>query len=276
MAYVSFFFVTLLIGFYMVVFFFAGTLDDDRRSILLILHPYLAGFSVFFMGGTALFKFTSQIGSSTKIAFSATAGTAVFAWVYLYPPPVITAKLVPKDEAFRIVVMDSKIRVYNTTNYATNAQKVRAIIREMPHSFKVTTELTIPNYDQEEYIIEQKPDLIVIHLSSFYPFDRNISDVDLRALDKADSEFRQFVEYVLNKAKTKILVYTRGPPDLNRFKSEIAAGIQRGWNRQNDFIGKHRDRVRLYVLPKGMTFEDRQAARDLKNQVSDILSLPAG
>jgi hypothetical protein len=79
-------FTTTLIAFMITTFFLTPTFTVDQRRTVLFLFPLLAGFSTFFVGGSALIEVTGEIATGTKISFSATAGIAVFVLCYLYPP----------------------------------------------------------------------------------------------------------------------------------------------------------------------------------------------
>jgi len=84
-------FTSVLIVFLMAVFFFAPRMTDDQRKILLLLYALLAGCSTVFLGGTALLDLGSESEKGVKLGFSATAGVAVFALCYLFPPYFLRA-----------------------------------------------------------------------------------------------------------------------------------------------------------------------------------------
>ena len=83
-------FVSSLIVFLIVAFFQTPTMTEDQRRIMLLLFALLAGFSTFFLGGTALLEISEKTSQGTKITLSATAGIAVFVLCYLYPPYFIS------------------------------------------------------------------------------------------------------------------------------------------------------------------------------------------
>jgi len=79
-------FTSVLIVFLMAVFFLTPNMTPDQRRIVHFLFPLLAGFSTFFLGGSALLEFASGMAQGAKLSLSATAGVAVFFACYLYPP----------------------------------------------------------------------------------------------------------------------------------------------------------------------------------------------
>jgi len=66
------------------VAFFIGNLQEDQRKILNAIFSLLAGFATFFIGGTALIKLTGSL-RGLKVAFTGTAGVAMFVFVLLHP-----------------------------------------------------------------------------------------------------------------------------------------------------------------------------------------------
>jgi len=64
--------------------FFIANLQPDQRKILNAIFSLLAGFATFFIGGTALIKLTGSL-RGLKVAFTGTAGVAMFVFVLLHP-----------------------------------------------------------------------------------------------------------------------------------------------------------------------------------------------
>jgi hypothetical protein len=61
-------------------------MSPDQRDVSYRLFALLSGFATFFLGGSALFTINVPASDRLKLAFSATAGVAVFAFVYTRPP----------------------------------------------------------------------------------------------------------------------------------------------------------------------------------------------
>src|SRR5581483_4195505 len=79
-------FTSVLLLFFIFVFFKVPTMTEDQKGIIGMLFPPFCGFSAFFMGGTALFALDFPKNKFVKIAFSATAGIAVFAFTWSHAP----------------------------------------------------------------------------------------------------------------------------------------------------------------------------------------------
>src|SRR5450631_813920 len=88
----------------MSIFFITPVMTPDQRRLTQFLYPLLAGFSTFFLGGTALLELTGDL-AGFKVGFSATAGIAVFVLCYVYPPYFLrTAGVHDNVEATRILL----------------------------------------------------------------------------------------------------------------------------------------------------------------------------
>jgi hypothetical protein len=79
-------FTSLLIAFFLTAFFVVPKMSPDQRDISYRLFALLSGFATFFLGGSALFTINAPASDRLKVGFSATAGVAVFAFVYTRPP----------------------------------------------------------------------------------------------------------------------------------------------------------------------------------------------
>ena len=88
-------FVSSLIIFLIVAFFQTPTMTEDQRRIMLLLFALLAGFSTFFLGGTALLEISGKTSQGINLTLSATAGIAVFVLCYLSPPYFISVSNPP-------------------------------------------------------------------------------------------------------------------------------------------------------------------------------------
>lgn len=85
---IGFFFALLLVVFFIVAFFKAKTLTADQRSILKFLAALCAGFAGALITGDALFRLQGNLGASTNVAVSGTAGAALFFTVWFFFPKV--------------------------------------------------------------------------------------------------------------------------------------------------------------------------------------------
>jgi hypothetical protein len=79
-------FTAILIFFMIAAFFIAPTMTSDQRNVLHLLFCLLAGFSTTFLGGSVLMKVDMPVGTAGKMMISATAGVAIFIFVYLRAP----------------------------------------------------------------------------------------------------------------------------------------------------------------------------------------------
>ncbi len=78
--------VLTLLAFLIYVFIRWPRLEEDQRAILRFLMALLGGFSAFFIGGAAILQLQAFANERARVFFSATAGVAVFALLYLFAP----------------------------------------------------------------------------------------------------------------------------------------------------------------------------------------------
>lgn len=79
-------FSSVCLTFLFTAFFVRPNLTGPQETILNFIMPLSAGFATYFLGGTALLQVSRTDQShGLKLAFSATAGIAVFVLVYLHP-----------------------------------------------------------------------------------------------------------------------------------------------------------------------------------------------
>jgi hypothetical protein len=94
-------------------YFLTPAMTGDQKSLVRLFSALLAGFSAVFMGGTALLKLEFPQNSSPKVILSATAGVAVFAFVYY----VNTSPTPPIDQgieyAGRVVDAETNKAIHN-------------------------------------------------------------------------------------------------------------------------------------------------------------------
>ena len=131
--------------------------------------------------------------------------TLVLATFYLTeekPEPVVVLLDTPVPE--RVYDPDTRL------NRGTNADDLNDLLSDLP--VLLTKESVNSLWRREQAVLEQNPDLILIHRSCF--FDRtNLSDPSFtRHLYKlADSKLVAFLGYIgLGNEKTRFLIYSRG------------------------------------------------------------------
>ncbi len=109
----------------------------------------------------------------------------------------------------KVLLMDSALcgMVYDAAGARvgrTNADEIATLLQELPVvSIK---ELTHADWRREDQIKKLRPDLIIIHLSAFYP---------VTTLDDSDHRFRSFLRSLRNSG-IQVIAYTRGLPTKNR------------------------------------------------------------
>ena len=91
--------------------------------------------------------------------------------------------------------------------------------------------------DKDNEVVAYDPDLIIVHLSSFY-------DTPLSALD-SDNKFREFIGEMARRTRAKFLVYTRGLP------ADAKPEQKTRWQEQKNFMQTYvyKGRLQVFELP---------------------------
>ncbi len=178
----------------------------------------------------------------------------------------------PPNQIPVVVLMDSSVpnSVYDPetrTNRGTNADDLTDILRDLP--IVIHKETTSSIWHREHQVLQQNPDLVVIHRSCFYdPTDLQDSNFRSNLYELAASKLISFLGYVaIGNPNTHFLVYSRGfasgvDPDAWRSDVEKRFPPLKG---------------RMAIFPvQGMedaTFRNPKTASDIKRAVVSILDL---
>ena len=143
----------------------------------------------------------------------AAAALALAAWSL---PATDTAPAVPPNPVPVVVLMDSPLegRVYDPRTLAaggTNADDISDALRELKIS--IYKENTSPMWHREEQVREQRPDLIISHLSCFVDLRQAPPSTDLNEalFNQSVDRLQLFFAYQASfNPRTRFLVYSRG------------------------------------------------------------------
>lgn len=255
--YSALFFTIILIGFLITIFFVQPRLSEDQKNILNLIYPFIGGFSTFFLSGTALLRFTSTMGSGTRIVFSASAGVAVYVFLFLHP--AIPQQASASETTKKIILIDNYARRYDENSQETNAYYISNIIGKIAQSenIKVDAEqiLVGPEFNNHASIINKRPDLVIIHMSSF--FGSTNSKINRDEFKKAMQDFQLFVSYLLKNSKNpslRVLVYTRLIPESGIWDTETHKLVKDNFEAQTKFISDLNGKVDLFTVPWGSKF----------------------
>lgn len=132
-----------------------------------------------------------------------------------------------------------------------------------PLGVAIQAERTYRGWNRDQYIIGEKPDLIIIHASAFYEKTQAMEGNKL-LLD--------FIDNMLRSTQSRILVYTRGLPD------QPPADILKRWHAIETTLHDPAvaARAQLFVMPKGRhnsCFEDREISQPFMQKVKEMLGL---
>jgi DNA-binding winged helix-turn-helix (wHTH) protein len=175
-----------------------------------------------------------------------------------------------------IVLMDSPLpgRVYDPRTLAaggTNADDLTDALRDLP--VVIEKENTSPMWHREAQVLQQKPDLIISHLSCLY--DERVApgqpDVLKPLFNSAVERLISFFGYVAaNNPRTQFLIYSRGRfqdyggPET--FTKDVEAR----------FPALH-GRLQAWTVPRGpdgATFRDPATTQVVRERVKAALRLP--
>jgi hypothetical protein len=240
---------------YMVVAFFAAM---------------CAGFLGFFVSGNL--KATGTLPQSLGgLNIEAVGGTAFFVIVLL---AFLTHVPSFSEAVTRVVVIDSYVRRYDQSKQITNADylKDEAVSVGTTIDKKVQAEhiLVGPEWGKFNNVLVEHPDLIVIHMSSF--FGSTNARIDPNEFAAAMSEFQTFITYILgNTKKTHILVYTRDVPNEGVWAPETHKLVLDNLAKQTAFLEQRKSRVSLVMLPWDAKFDNPQVKATIDNAIRQAL-----
>jgi len=145
-------------------------------------------------------------------------------------------KFVSADQRPSVVLVGSK---EDYTTYQLSALEATSV--ELLHkrlgNFKVMPLTVSYGWDNEEAIRAETPAVIVMHASAFHHDEHK---------DEAVSKFQALVSSLYGLPKTKILVFSRLPPE------SPSPDLCLRWKRQVEFLSEQRfqDRLVFYPLPR--------------------------
>ena len=204
---------------------------------------------------------------------------ALFVIVYAVNPPVLvtannTAAPLPPNKETKVLVIDSYVRRYDQTKKVTNAdfltdfaQSVGATIRKKVDARHILVE---PGYAHFDFVLEKSPDLMIIHMSSF--FGSNNTTIDPKEFTQAMVEFQTFVRYMLdNNKELRLLVYTREIPDRGEWTKEIHTLVLDNLVSQKRFLKGLSPRATVLMLPWDAKFTDPKVAAATRQAIRQAL-----
>jgi len=169
-----------------------------------------------------------------------------------------------------VILMDSTLpeRVYDPAtrvNGGTNSDDISDSLREMP--LEIHKETTSALWHREDQVVQQRPALLMMHLSSFAkPVGAADEPLQAQAVDRT----RAFLGFVgLANPRTQFVVYTRGFATDAERQAWVTETVQR--------FPALQGRVRMLHVPgeEKATFRDPATRRLVKQQVESILGHPA-
>ena len=245
-----------------------GDLSSDQRDILRVILPLASGF----VAGS----FVGALTVSTKgwlpgVLATATGGFGVYllSAFFLFPPVTNS-----QPKPIEVVIMDSSELKYHPNTPGSNARLIREMIDDFRVPVHTTHELAYKGFDNDQVIIDRTPDLIIIHLTSFYDREKK-GGLDLAELERSDREFQSFISLMYEKTDAKFLIYTRGLSDIDMLPAEQHAAVKRGYARQKEFISKPPigNRAKLFEISSPNRFEDGVVKRDFKALFQSMLAI---
>ena len=191
--------------------------------------------------------------------------------------------------------MDTTARngVYDDDNKTTggnNAQELTKILAQplLHHDLSLHPEPLRGDWAREDHVIKLRPDLVIIHRSSFFhsynavfnfgstnEFAHPADDPRWRYLYNFLGEERlmSLITIIGNEVpQTRFLVYSRGT-DTNWLNMDFRSD----WvSKLETRSPKLKGRIFTMVIPNGYkgTFRDKETAEQMRQRVKDILRLP--
>ena len=191
-------------------------------------------------------------------------------------PATATAPAVPPNPVPVVVLMDSPLegRVYDPRTLAaggTNADDISDALRGL--NIAIHKENTSPMWHREEQVRQQRPDLVVSHLSGFADLRWAPTGTELNEalFDLAQNRLTLFFAYqAATNPRVRFLVYSRGR--LWPTKTAEDAWVAEVEARFPQLKG----RLFTMVVPGGgkATFRDPATAKALLARVEQVLRLP--
>jgi len=171
------------------------------------------------------------------------------------------------------------------TNSGTNADNLNDILRDLP--VVLHKENLGANWDRDDQILHQRPDLILIHRSAFFhsanvelgfgypPYDDPKDEIRQgRAYALIENKLIAFLGYVaLGDLQTKFLVYSRGHNGVWPEEDQTAwvANVEQRFPQLKGRLFT----MRVAVGPDGGSFRVPETAQMLRERVVELLGLEA-
>jgi len=162
--------------------------------------------------------------------------------------------------------MDSTLpgRVYDPEtreNGGTNSDDISDTLRDLP--LELHKETTSAGWHREDQVVQQRPALVMMHLSSFARPDHDTNpSLRIQAMERTLS-FLGFVG--LANPRTQFIVYTRGFTTEDERRAWVDDAAKR--------FPALRNRLRMLNIPGGekATFRDPATRQLVKQQVESVL-----
>ena len=158
-------------------------------------------------------------------------------------------------------------RVYDPAtreNGGTNSDDISDTLRDLP--LELHKETTSALWHREDQVVQQRPALVMMHLSSFA---QPVRDSHAPLQSQAVERTRSFLGFVgLANPRTRFIVYTRGFTTEEERQAWVSETVQRF-----PALG---DRLRMLNIPgdEKATFRDPATRRLVRQQVESILGGP--
>jgi serine/threonine protein kinase len=174
-----------------------------------------------------------------------------------------------------VVLMDSPhpARVYDPATLkagGTNADDLTELLRDLP--VKLLKETTGTSWRREDQVLNENPDLVVVHRSCFYDSTMlGNPDLDAKYFEQlyapAAEKLEMFLAYVaLANPRTRFVVYSRGSWATDEARDAWASAMERRFP-------KIKGRLRAYKVPLDRaTFRQAQTAADIRDLVVQSLA----
>jgi len=127
-----------------------------------------------------------------------------------------------------------------------------------------------PGFTRFDYALEKRPDLMIIHLSSF--FGSTNKTIDPAEFTESMVEFQTFMQYMLdNVKKLHVLVYTRDIPEKGVWTASTHKLVIDNLARQKQFISDRKPRMSLVVVPWDAKFSNPKVSLDMHQAIRTAL-----
>jgi len=183
-------------------------------------------------------------------------GAAAVGASFMLLAKLLSPVAVGSSDFDRVVLIDSpdKLNVYDDCRFergGTNANELLGVLAVVPN-LRLSAERVIPAWAGEEKLLRQKPDLIVIHASSFWP------------TPNYENRFKQFLKKLAESENIQFVVYSRTIKSDDEDQQKVNF---------ESLDTRLKDRIQVFSVFESKTFMDPTTAERLRAVVREILGI---